>query len=787
MLPVLAVALGIWLAYSWRIGGRGGPGAQPSSTPAPPRGLYAAVALAFAAAALLEYLPVYWAVKDGTLDIARQNLADLLPLHAFLIGGLVGFLFADQTLADERAAAQAAGRGGDGEAKQGVLRTAIANAGIAVLVLAAVIPPSALMRLMNRLQIFEAGGVKLAFAGGGGSNLAEAIRTASPPRSQWTGGSPSGKGGFVPIRLDTMVELTHPPSVVSGDPRAGVFRNAVGYISAELGPAPPVLPDRDASGYTRRVQRDRALLWEMEAAAAEPGAEPPAAVQGRLRDLGRAQEVFLAMFAQHVGCLAGFIEATRDRRLVDYRNVHLVQELFVLAHTWSKYEKRIALEGIFAPGAARRAPPAAVAGRFPQAVAAGALSARNTPGKAGTRAGSGAAATVAAAAAAASVAQAAGSDAPPQAAVAGGDVSEQLGVGLRSLHGPLSSFNTWIEHVMGSWSAAASATLQEREASAACGKGKTALPALEGSLARLSRDDALLASGGFTPYVPIFVAQALSALDDHGAAVELLVDWLDDLDEVEAAARRHGQTGHEAQTAWFRLQTLIEALVLQKLSESSADGVPITLPTLRATLDVVFPAVLGKLADTETMSAWRNGSAACRAPDQRWKQGLVLSYFSWIKEYLDLLQRDLADDPSRLTERDVLRAGLIADINFDCFDWILVEETKRRADPTALAVERAASRVEFTTSAAAIRVLENESARLRGSAAEDGDKPLRRAAKELREAIEKLAAADEHDRSFNQPLRAGSLRRLIFPDPRQELLSNARAVLVRIEALRKQK
>jgi hypothetical protein len=61
---------------------------------------------------------------------------------------------------------------------------------------------------------------------------------------------------------------------------------------------------------------------------------------------------------------------------------------------------------------------------------------------------------------------------------------------------------------------------------------------LEEALVKLSLDEDLVASSGFTPYVTIFAAQALSALDDHAAAIELLINWLDDLDEIAAATAR---------------------------------------------------------------------------------------------------------------------------------------------------------------------------------------------------------------------------------------------------------
>jgi hypothetical protein len=207
MLRVLAVSLDMWLAYRWKIKELSLT-KNPQSERKVPSWFYGVLLLVFILAFWLEYLPVYWLTNEGIIFYADQNPGDRLPLHAFLAGALAGYILADQTLSDERLAEQASQGGQAHLSKEasthGLLRTAIANAGVAVLILAALIAPSSLLHAVSRLQNFEAAGVKLSFGGNTASNLAEAIRTASPPRSQWTGNTPSAQGGFVPIRLETI-------------------------------------------------------------------------------------------------------------------------------------------------------------------------------------------------------------------------------------------------------------------------------------------------------------------------------------------------------------------------------------------------------------------------------------------------------------------------------------------------------------------------------------------------------------------------------------------------------
>jgi hypothetical protein len=570
-----------------------------------------------------------------------------------------------------------------------------------------------------------------------------------------------------------MVELTHPPQVVWGNPQDDVFKNSAGFISAELGPTPATFPDQNRYGFTRRVQRDRALLWEIE--KADSNREPPEAVRSRLLALGRAQKGFLALLAPHVSCLAEFVEATKDRRFVDYRTVNLVQDLFVIAHTWSKYEKRVTLESMGARGTGAVASAASMGGRTAAAatMSAGADSPR--------AAASSQARDELVQAALAGLGAASGTPAT----IEGAGPSTQLGELLRRLSGRLARFSRWSQDVMGVWAGAASTSQQERAASATCEKSHNALSNVAAAFGELSRDERLLSTSGFTPYVTIFVAQILSALDDHGAAVELLVDWLDDLDEIEAATEGAGIRGYERQIAWYRLQSFIEVLILQKLSEHSPGGLPATPAALRATLDVVFPGAVEKLVNLDSLHAWRAGSSECRSVNQSWKQGIVLSYLSWVKEY----PRPLATRPRRgclaLEAARHQAVELLADANFNCFEWILVEEKQRRKNPLALASERAASRVEFTTTAAAVRILEYEASRQWGAAADDRNKTLLRSETELRAAISRLNDIEDESAELNPPAQTQKLTRLLFREPRQELLANARAVLNRMEALRK--
>ena len=346
MVRVLAVAIGLWVAYQWKIKERV-PKEQSTAKRPATLTFYVVLVLVFVGAVLFEYLSLQWLTGLWVRPFLRADLVDLLPLDAFLVGALAGFLLADQTLAEERMAARkGGGSGAKGSQEAGgtsLLKSAIANAAVATLILAVVLPPSVLNRITDRIQHFEGAGFKFSFSGQSDASLADAIRTASTPRSQWTGDAPSAQGGFVPIRLETMQELTYPPKLLSGNPRSSVFDKRRGLHPSgtrrRRGELTSLGLSRD---HPKGPARPRVALGDRKGAFESDS--PPEEVRLRLQALGRAQEAFLALFAQHVECIAGFIGATKDRRFVDYRSLRLVQALFVTAHAWSKYDKWIALK-----------------------------------------------------------------------------------------------------------------------------------------------------------------------------------------------------------------------------------------------------------------------------------------------------------------------------------------------------------------------------------------------------------------------------------------------------------
>ena len=94
--------------------------------------------------------------------------------------------------------------------------------------------------------------------------------------------------------------------------------------------------------------------------------------------------------------------------------------------------------------------------------------------------------------------------------------------------------------------------------------------------------------------------------------------------------------------------------------------------------------------------------------------------------------------------------------------------------------------MEFATTAAAIRMLLHAADRARGTAILDRGQHLTRVEEELRAAIEKLTALEEHDKTRQPEPESEYWERLVRTDPNQELLSNAHAVLNRIEIMRGQ-
>jgi hypothetical protein len=771
MLRLLAVTLGFWVAYRLRCRAAEGHRFGPLVLAA----FWGLVVLAAVAGTCLAYLPFLWTTRSEVLLFAHRNFADMVPVHSFLVGSLAGYLLADQVVRLAQSPARRGGKEAAAPIGPGLLGTAIANGGVAVLMLAAIIPSSSFMPILGRLQNFEWGGVKLSFAGGNAGILADAIRTASPPRSIWAGNTQSSQDGFVPIRLETMIELTHPPLIEKPGENRGVFHSPSLYILAEPDKAATTSPEERNTVRTRRVQRDRAMLWQLARGAGD--GQIPQGLEGRLQELGRTQESFLALFSGHVGCLGGFIDMTRDRRLVDYRTFHVVQELFVLAHQWSKAEKRFALEAIRGPARDRGTPPGL---QTPTATRV-ALPPREDRSR---RYAGG---------------SPAGTNAQPGGATAteGGGAAFDLKDRLEQLNKPVDKFAKWVRDVSQQWSAAGTSPRKDRDTVDRCENAyNTTIPSgdLFGSflnrLAHTSRTasrDMDMRASGFTPYIAIYVAQALSALEDHGAAIELLVDWLEDLEEIETEAHRHNRRELDQQIAWFRLQVLVEVLVLQKLSEGSATGVPTNLAALRALLDEAFPSAFRELASIDAMPIWRAGPSGCFRPEDDWKQAVTFSYLSFVKEYLDLLQRDLASDPRRLTAADLNRADLLANTRLECFGAVLgkVEDRPRRV------VE---FRTQFLTTVAAIRSLEYQASLALATPAEERNLRLTKAEVELQAAVSQLRAAQEakagravREAKASDPdtPQISAWRTRIFQDPVDETLRIAESALKHLENVKR--
>lgn len=174
------------------------------------------------------------------------------------------------------------------------------------------------------------------------------------------------------------------------------------------------------------------------------------------------------------------------------------------------------------------------------------------------------------------------------------------------------------------------------------------------------------ASDLFSPYLPSFAAHMLAAIGDHAGAVRLLSDWFGDLEELEAAARSEASRVPPSNFSWMKVRLLSQLILIQRLSERSELAVPLRTDILRFMLHN-FQDVLS----TNNLSIWSSSTNdRCQLDSERWKQPLILSYFSYIKEYLD--QLNISPTASQdIAPSDFEYAGILSNANMVCFTSLL--------------------------------------------------------------------------------------------------------------------
>ncbi len=705
-------------------------------------------------------------------------------------------------------------------------RTTVTSLGLLILSLLGVAPPQFWDQVFNRLEGVKAAGLEITLGTVAGQDVAQSISASTKATEVLGPTSREERHGFIDQRLERIRTLTHPhdlrktheTSLVS-DPTLLL------YVQAEVSnPEEEGASDRGAAPSTskaaesvlpppRDVARDRALLLHLHLGTEAtdtrrrrppPGQlDEPAAELGRL---GKVQEQFLARLATHVACIREIVKETSDRRLLEYQTARVVEELYLLTRLWSSLEKAhtrhyLSLLRSGPPGTdetAKRAQDASRgeirraeaelryhANRFSQRLYEFAWWADNTilvwraarpeggrlspvplsPGDTivphaeynGRRMHS------------------------PATPVIAGTVAGQPADGSPATSGGGSPNRpTW---------ARPERPREGPRASRHCDSREDNVRAPENYIVSIfaaathagGRGRSEFEEGGFTPYLTIFVAQALSAMGDHTAALRMLVAWQKDLNELVAVAKGEasvspdtrrwakalpGESGRARQiesfllaAEWFELTTFVETLIVQNLSEGTEFALP---PTEEGALHAVtrlFPAVFARISQDTSLREWRAATILeCRKPTNAWRQALVLSYASLVKNYLDIRNKNLIQ-PDDITSADLGLADILEHLNLECFpDQLEAKDFPRQ-------------RAAFSLTAAAIKLNLLVTNRISSDRKQ-----------ELRQSLQSSAQRTmrELERSKTKAEGTSDLDHLVFARD-DELLNSAKSIKARLD------
>lgn len=336
----------------------------------------------------------------------------------------------------------------------------------------------------------------------------------------------------------------------------------------------------------------------------------------------------------------------------------------------------------------------------------------------------------------------------------------------------LDSFGDWMAGAIDAWDRRPAEPMP-----AAC--GAYVAPAWNAAMRSITPET--MRAGGFTPYLTLIAATALSAVGDHKAAEHLLATWLDDR---QAVASRLGEAGTPqgpmrrallASLDWFRLQAATEIIVLQSLAATAGENALVSEPLLRDLVRDRFPAALRTLGATESLEGWRlGGGRSCHGPTQRWRQPLLLSYLTHATEYLNLRTGRLVD-PRDIEDEDVALATRLADMDAECFAEVDPVAVWRRARWATFLIASASFRMNLLGDAD--RLARSERERL----AAELDALLRRAIVYLREA----EASEERSDQCAAGSCDAALRRALAPQGVARDLRNAEKLRSLLAELRR--
>jgi len=590
-------------------------------------------------------------VDASGLGAGHRSLILLLPLFhvdAIIGGAVIGFLLAEQRFGAEWAAWRIPPRPATGSESEsavaaavGRARGAASNVVLVTLVLIAAFPPATWHFLMSRLQVFKTPAFEIGLGAATGQRLAEALnRTATEQQKPGNQvGSDIMLRGFSTPRLTRMASLTLPAD-------ATVFlTNPAALLFQQLPMSDSKAPQVVGQPAVFQIWRDRAyiaLLASGQRAASgvlsTEAAQAHARIEPGIRQIGNVQERVLSSLAPDVGCLRHYVAETHDRRLVQFETRHVAWNLVGFARSWSRLEELVLTGWIEnQPDVEKR-----IRGTVLETVTSG----------------------------------------------------RQLVIAFNLLNYDLRNAlkgGGYQENGCGPQNLREVAMVQILEI-------LTELLDISDKPNDRSLNLESFRKAGFSPYLTMLAAHALSGLGNYGAAIELLVNWLDRRHELDSLldiklrdrqlSQRRGHlppSGDRLELelepirralAWYRFQVLSESNWLQSLAESSGDGTGSAAIPSEALLKLIlerFGHVFHQIGENGSLSAWRaksSGAAECREPLQRWRQPLIAAYLSTVVAYLDRRNLNFAS-PSDFEPRDIELAELLSEVNMECFMEII--------------------------------------------------------------------------------------------------------------------
>lgn len=699
---------------------------------------------------LLLVIVVTWFVRIVQLWGGgwRDGVLASLPIDALAVGLVVGYLIAD--------GARLASRPDEDKALAKEAQAESSTAGrflafflglspgiaMAVLVMAALVEPQVWKGVVDRLQDVKAGSVQFTLAASRSVDLSQDIRRVAPPRAaeQDPGNGMSERIGFIPVRLQIVQAYTLPPSLdrdgTSTPERLftpdGVFTADDFRELARTDPdriilaKPPKPEEQDIAGIMRQHERDRALSARMAATRNAAGGSGSI----WMPNLAQAQEAVLSSFAPHVRCLSAFVTLTQNRRLLEYQNFQIVQDIFILARLWTGAEALANNGKLQGQSWPFQEPKVQKGNSSPTFSDLDLLDAAKVIGD------------------------------DPTAS------TRLIAEHLWNLADHFDKFAAWADAFLVRWND----LKPEKDASKLAELCRSEGPKKAGDRLRVEAkkiaDEGIaktLDQNGYSPYLSIVAAEGLSAIGDHASAVELLVQWLIAVDKLGSSWKT--SDNQRQMLDWYRLQVMDVILTLQRLSEGADVSIPQGVDELRVMASSYFKNVLLAIGEDQNVSKWRGGPAlSCHDKEYRWKQNIVLSYATWVKQYLDRLL-----EKSREThDSDVVLADLLKDLDVSCFEFLGSAQTVR--------FDQAEQRLQFMVTATAVYA-DNLSRPEHKMAEPEWQAVRERMLASLGDAVTEL------ERSQNDNTGLDPIHALVYGKSGSDLVANAKNVEKKLESL----